>query len=71
MFVHLPNLIDSVVIAFLETFVFLLKLFEHLREIFEFLGAFKILALEFCKLLFILAFYFSHNVLKSTLTLPK
>ena len=71
LFIHLPNLVDSVIVTFLETFVLLLKLFEHFCEVFEFLRAFQILALELSKFLFILPFNFSYDVLESALALPK
>ena len=68
LFVHLPNFADSVIVAFFESLVLLLKFFEHLSEVFEFLSAFDVFSLELSKLFFILSLDFSNDVLKASLS---
>ena len=68
LFIHLPNLANPVVVTFFKPFVLLLKFFEHLSEVLEFFSAFDILSLEFSKLLLVLAFDFSDNVLETSLS---
>ena len=68
LFVHLPNFADSVIVALFESLVLLLKFFEHLSEVFEFLSAFDVFSLELSKLFFILSLDFSNDVLKASLS---
>ncbi len=66
--VHLPNLADPVVVAFFKPLILLLKLFEHLSEVLEFFSTLHVLPLKFSEFFFVLAFYFSHDVLETSLS---
>ena len=69
--VHLPHFAYSVVVAFLESLVFLLKLLEHLSEILKLFGTLDIFSLELSKFLFIFSFNFSDDVLETSLSQTK
>jgi len=67
LFVHLPNLAYSVVVAFFESLILLLKLLEHLSEVLKLFGAFDVFSLKLGELLFVLSFDFSDDILETSL----
>jgi len=71
LFIHLPNLADSVIVTLFKSLVLLLKLFKHFSEVLELFSTFDVFPLELSKFLFILALDFPDDVLEASLSESK
>jgi hypothetical protein len=61
LFVHFPNLLETIVVRLLEPLELLLQLFELFSELLKLARVLQILAMELSQLSMVRLFNFSHN----------